>query len=489
MNSTELNSKRNNYVAVIGLEVHAQLATQTKAWCHCEVTAHALENTKVCEVCSAQPGTLPVLNKKVVEFASKMAMATHCKINDLSFFDRKNYFYPDLPKGYQISQFETPLAQDGYVEITNANGELKKIRIERIQIEEDTGKSTHEGEMSLINLNRAGTPLIEIVGKPDIETAEEASSYLKQLHSILTYLGVCHGNLQEGNFRCDVNVSIHKKGTNVWGTRTETKNLNSFKHVEKAIENEIERQVEILESGEKVIQQTLGFDPETLKVKVLRTKSDAHDYRYFPEPDLIPLVITEQEKTKWMNELPELPKVKQERFVQDYSLPVYDAEVLTADKNLAHYFEQVVKNYKGEPKKASNWIMVELLRLLNEFNIDVQKSPVSDFELAELLNAVFEGKISGKQAKDVFIKMFDEKKGALEVIKELGLVQISDTSALKELAEKLVAAHPTQTEQYLSGKDRLFGFFVGLVMKETKGQANPQVANDVMLEVLNKLKK
>jgi aspartyl-tRNA(Asn)/glutamyl-tRNA(Gln) amidotransferase subunit B len=478
----------NQYEVIIGLEVHAQLSTNVKAWCNCEVTPHALENTKVCEVCSGQPGTLPALNKKAVEYATKMALATNCKVNELSFFDRKNYFYPDLPKGYQISQFEIPIAQDGYLTIHDDNGNEKQIRIERIQIEEDTGKSTHEGEASLINLNRAGTPLIEIVGRPDLRTATEASSYLKKLHSVLTYLGVCHGNLQEGNFRCDVNVSIHPKGSDKWGTRTETKNLNSFKHVEKAIENEIIRQTEILNRGEKVIQQTLGFDPETLKIKVLRTKSDAHDYRYFPEPDLIPLVVTEAEKKKWLSELPELPVEKQNRFVSDYQIPRYDAEVLTADKELANYFEVVAKSHKGEAKKASNWIMVELLRLLNEFNIDVTKSPVAPLELGALLNAVHENRISGKQAKDVFQKMFDEKKGADAVINEMGLVQISDTSSLEEVARRIVNENPTQVEQFLSGKDRLFGFFVGLMMKETKGQANPSVANDVMKKVLDEKK-
>jgi len=476
------------YDVIIGLEVHAQLATNAKAWCNCEITTHALENTKVCEVCSGHPGTLPALNKRAVEFAVKMALATNCAVNPLSYFDRKNYFYPDLPKGYQITQFEIPIAQNGYIAIMDDAGLEKKIRIERIQIEEDTGKSTHEGESSLINLNRCGTPLIEIVGCPDIRTPLEASSYLKKLHSVLTYLGVSHGNLQEGNFRCDVNVSIHPKGSDKWGTRTETKNLNSFRNVEKAIEAEIARQADILDRGEKVIQQTLNFDAEALKITVLRTKSDAHDYRYFPEPDLISLVVTEAEKEKWRSELPELPEAKVARFISEYAIPLYDADVLTNDKNLANYFEVVAKAHKGEAKKASNWIMVELLRLLNEFNIGVEKSPVVALELASLLNAIHEGRISGKQAKDVFIKMFDEKKGADAVISELGLVQISDTGALEEVARKIVDANPTQVEQFLSGKDRVFGFFVGLMMKETKGQANPQVANDIMKKVLDSKK-
>jgi aspartyl-tRNA(Asn)/glutamyl-tRNA(Gln) amidotransferase subunit B len=417
-----------------------------------------------------------------------MAMATNCTLNLLSFFDRKNYFYPDLPKGYQITQFEVPIAQDGFIAILDNEGNEKKIGIERIHIEEDTGKSIHIGESSLINFNRAGTPLVEIVGHPHIRTPHEASAYLKKLHSILTYLGVSHGNLQEGNFRCDVNVSIHPKGTNNFGTRTETKNLNSFRNVEKAIEVEIARQAEILDRGEKVIQQTLNFDADAMKITVLRTKSDAQDYRYFPEPDLIPVVVTQQEMNQWKSELPELPEAKVARFVSEYSIPLYDAVVLTTDKALANYFETVVRDYKGEAKKASNWIMVELLSLLNEFNVGVEKSPVAAFELANLLNAIHENRISGKQAKDVFIKMFDENKGAEAVINKLGLVQISDTIALEDIAQKIVSANPSQVEQYLSGKDRVFGFFVGLMMKETKGQANPKTANDIIKKILDSKK-
>ena len=417
-----------------------------------------------------------------------MAMATNCTLNLLSFFDRKNYFYPDLPKGYQITQFEVPIAQDGFIAILDNEGNEKKIGIERIHIEEDTGKSIHIGESSLINFNRAGTPLVEIVGHPHIRTPHEASAYLKKLHSILTYLGVSHGNLQEGNFRCDVNVSIHPKGTNNFGTRTETKNLNSFRNVEKAIEVEIARQAEILDRGEKVIQQTLNFDADAMKITVLRTKSDAQDYRYFPEPDLIPVVVTQQEMNQWKSELPELPEAKVARFVSEYSIPLYDAVVLTTDKALANYFETVVRDYKGEAKKASNWIMVELLSLLNEFNVGVEKSPVAAFELANLLNAIHENRISGKQAKDVFIKMFDENKGAEAVINKLGLVQISDTIALEDMAQKIVSANPSQVEQYLSGKDRVFGFFVGLMMKETKGQANPKTANDIIKKILDSKK-
>ena len=378
-----------------------------------------------------------------------------------------------------------PIAQDGFIAILDDEGNEKRIGIERIQIEEDTGKSTHVGEWSLINLNRAGTPLIEIVGRPNIRTPIEASTYLKKLHLILTYLGVSHGNLQDGNFRCDVNVSIHPKGTSKWGTRTEIKNLNSYRSIEKAIEMEVARQSEILDRGETVTQQTLSFDADAMKITVLRTKSDSHDYRYLPEPDLIPVVVTQSELTQWKNELPELPEAKVARFVSEYSIPLYDADVLTSDKALANYFETVARDYKGEAKKASNWIMVELLKLLNEFNVRVEKSPVAAIELASLLNAIHDNRISGKQAKDVFMKMFDKKMNAEDVISQLGLVQISDTTVLENVAQKIVAANPTQVEQYLSGKDRVFGFFVGYMMKETMGQANPQIANDIMKKILD----
>lgn len=476
------------FETVIGLEVHAQLATQSKIWCTCEINPLSLENTKVCEICSAQPGSLPVINKKVVEYAGLLALATHSKINPVSYFDRKNYFYPDLPKGYQITQYQTPIAVDGYIEI-ELDGKKKKIGIERIQIEEDTGKSTHEGEYSLINLNRCGTPLLEIVGKPDIRNPKEASLYLKKLHSILTYLDICHGNLQEGNFRCDVNVSLRDVGTTKFGTRTEVKNLNSFRYVEKAIETESERQKEILKSGQKVIQQTLNFDPIELKIKPLRTKSDAHDYRYFPEPDLLTLTIEEEEIKKWEKNLPELPEQKASRFCTQYQISPYDAEVLTGDKDFAAYFEKAQSFHKGEAKKLANWMMTELLKLLNEFSINITKSPVDASNLAELMNAIFEGKISGKQGKDVFQKMFDEKMSASSAISALGLVQLSDSSEIEKVAQKVIDSNPQQVEQYLGGKDKLFGFFVGQLMKETKGQANPQMANEAIKKALSNLKK
>ncbi len=470
-----------NYDVTIGLEVHAQLATNTKAWCNCAIETYAEENTKVCEVCSGQPGTLPVLNERARNFAVSLGLATDCKINNLSYFDRKNYFYPDLPKGYQITQFEVPVCEDGFLELSLEDGTNKKIGIERIQMEEDTGKSTHEGKSSLINLNRAGTPLVEIVGRPHIKNAVEAVAYLKKLHSILTYLGVSDGNLQEGNFRCDVNISLAPKGSTKLGTRTETKNLNSFRSVERLIAIEIERQAKILDSGKKVIQQTLGFDVDTAEIKVLRTKSDAHDYRYFPEPDLLPLIVDESLVDRLRTELPELPDVKKDRFMKTYKIPAYDADFLTSTRSLADYFEQAAKKYKGdEPKKVSNWIMVELFKNLNELNLPIERSPVSSNEIAELLNLVSQGDISGKMAKDVFQKMFDEGKSASQVVEELGLKQISDSGEIETIVENIIKNNSSEVTRYENGEKKLFGFFVGQVMKASRGQANPKLVNELL---------
>jgi aspartyl-tRNA(Asn)/glutamyl-tRNA(Gln) amidotransferase subunit B len=474
-----------NYNVIIGLEVHAQLNTRSKAWCSCEVSISAPENALNCPVCTAQPGSLPVANKKVVQYAAMIGLATHCKINEISFFDRKNYFYPDLPKGYQITQFEKPLAEDGFLTIRDDNGVLKKIGIERVQIEEDTGKSLHEGGYSLINLNRCGTPLIEIVGRPDIRTPSEASQYLKKLHAILVYLGVSNGNLQEGNFRCDVNVSIHPKGSETWGTRTEVKNLNSFRNVEKAIVAEVKRQAEMISSGQKVQQQTLNYDALKDEITVLRTKSSAHDYRYFPEPDLLPVVVGPKDLEAYRNLLPELPDQKITRFQEQYTLPLYDAEILGSEKALADYFEQVVSACKAPAKKVSNWIMVELLRLLNEYGLGVEKSRVSFKELAVLLTRVEEGKISGNQAKEVFLKMFDESLKADETIKLLGMEQVSDEGPIREAVKKVLESNPVELEAYRGGKVKLFGFFVGQVMKEMQGKGNPGMINEILKSQLS----
>jgi aspartyl-tRNA(Asn)/glutamyl-tRNA(Gln) amidotransferase subunit B len=347
------------YEPVIGLEIHAQLATRTKAYCSCEVDTKALENTRVCEVCCAHPGTLPTLNRSSGEFAVKLALATHCQVNPISFFDRKNYFYPDLPKGYQITQYEVPIAVNGWLEIETEDGSSKRIGIERIQLEEDAGKSVHEGDSSLVNLNRSGTPLVEIVGRPDLRHSKEASAYLRKVLSILTYLDICKGNLQEGNFRCDVNVSLRPQGAEALGIRTEMKNLNSFRSVEKAIEAEIGRQTGLLNAGGVIVQETLNFDPMNGKITILREKSEAHDYRYFPEPDLLPLIVSEGDVERIRQTLPELPDAKIKRFVEKYEIPLYDASVLASQKTLAAYFEEAVSAYLGSATTVSNWIMTE----------------------------------------------------------------------------------------------------------------------------------
>jgi aspartyl-tRNA(Asn)/glutamyl-tRNA(Gln) amidotransferase subunit B len=473
-----------NYDVVIGLEVHAQLSTKTKAWCQCEVSTTAYENTKVCEICSAQPGSLPVYNRKAVEYAIKLALATDCKVNKVSVFDRKNYFYPDLPKGYQITQFDVAVGSGGHLEIMDDKGNVKQIGVQRIQMEEDTGKSSHQEKKSLINLNRSGTPLLEIISEPHMSTAKEASAYLKKLHSILVYLDICHGNMQDGNFRCDVNVSLKPRGSVTLGTRTEVKNLNSFRHVEMAVEYEVQRHKKILDSGELILQQTLLFDFDTRSTKVLRTKSNADDYRYMPEPDLLPLTIDEAQIEEIRQTLPELPDAKIKRFQENYGIPLYDANILTADKDLAIYFELALKTFQGEPKKMSNWIMGELLRYLNEAGISIPRSPVKPDSLAGLLNAIHDGKISGKIGKDVFLKMFDTGKDSGLIIKEMGLEQISDENTLSSIAHRIVAANSGQVEKYKAGNERVFGFFVGQVMKETNGQANPTLTSEILKKIL-----
>lgn len=473
-----------NFEIIIGLEVHAQLATKTKAWCACEIKINGFENEYVCEVCAAHPGVLPVLNDKVVEFAVMAGLATNCEINLNSGFDRKNYFYPDLPKGYQITQFEKPIAQNGKLTIRTDNDQFKEIRITRVQIEEDTGKSSHHNSYSLINLNRAGTPLIEIVSEPDMRSSKEAVEYLKTLQAILVYLDVCKGNMQDGNFRCDVNLSLRLKGEKKFGTRTEVKNLNSFRSVEKAIEYESQRHARLLSNGQKVEQQTLLFDVDKMQTKVLRTKSDADDYRYFAEPDLTRLIITEEFVSKLAANLPELPNDKLKRFVSLYEITEYDAEILSGDRALAKYFEDCVGLCKAQPKKVANWIMVELLRLVNESGMTVDRLNITPKKLADLLNFVEDGTISGKIAKEVFLEMFDKSTEASSIIEAKGLKQNNDTSELENLIKALIIAHPQEVEQLKAGKDRLLGFFVGQVMKATGGQANPAMTSELVKKLI-----
>ena len=469
---------------VIGLEVHAQLKTKTKIFCACSTAFGAPPNTHTCPVCLGMPGVLPVLNKKVVEYTMRMALATHCQLEPESRFARKNYFYPDLPKGYQISQYELPIAQHGYVEV-EVNGSTHRIGITRIHMEEDAGKLGHDPQrsVSMVDFNRTGVPLIEIVSEPDIRTPEAAGAYLRQLRAIVRYLDICDGNLEEGSFRCDANVSIRPTGDKTFGTRTEIKNLNSFKHVEKALQYEIERQKEALLDGNKIVQETRLWDPHKNQTVSMRGKEEAHDYRYFPDPDLLPLVIDESWVKTVKGGLPELPADKKQRFIADYGLPSYDADILTAEKDLADYFEECASVF-DRPKQVSNWIMGSLLGLLNAQTKTIDQSPIAARELAELIELVDQGVISGKIAKTVFEDMAVSGKPPRQVVEEKGLVQISDSAAIEEIVAKVLANSSAEVTAYKSGKTKLLGFFVGQVMKETRGQANPKLVNEILKQKL-----
>jgi aspartyl-tRNA(Asn)/glutamyl-tRNA(Gln) amidotransferase subunit B len=468
------------FEAVIGLEVHAQLKTETKIFCACSTAFGAPPNTHTCPVCLGMPGVLPVLNKKVVEYTMRMALATHCNIRPQSRFARKNYFYPDLPKGYQISQYELPIAQHGYVDV-EVNGPTHRIGITRIHMEEDAGKLGHDPHrpISMVDFNRTGVPLIEIVSEPDIRAPEEAGAYLRQLRAIVRYLGICDGNLEEGSFRCDANVSIRPRQTETFGTRTELKNLNSFKHVEKALQYEIDRQKEVLLDGGKVLQETRLWDPHKNRTHSMRGKEEAHDYRYFPDPDLLPLVIDADWIETVKTSLPELPADKKQRFITDYGLPSYDAQILTSDRNLAEYFEACVRDF-NQPKAVSNWIMGSLLGLLNAEGKSIDQAPVSASNLVELLKLVDDGTISGKIAKNVFDEMAKSGKSARQIVEEQGLVQISDSSAIDDIVSQILAANQKEVQAYKSGKTKLLGFFVGQVMRATQGKANPKLVNEIL---------
>ena len=469
---------------VIGLEVHAQLKTKTKIFCACSTAFGAPPNTHTCPVCLGMPGVLPVLNKKVVDFTLRMALATHCEIARESRFARKNYFYPDLPKGYQISQYELPIAEHGFVDI-ETNGNRRRIGITRIHMEEDAGKLGHDPHrpVSMVDFNRTGVPLIEIVSEPDIRQPEEAGAYLKQLRAIVRYLGICDGNLEEGSFRCDANVSIRPKNTRPLGTRTEIKNLNSFKHVEKALQYEISRQKEVLMDGGHIVQETRLWDPDKNQTASMRGKEEAHDYRYFPDPDLLPLVIDEAWIDVVKKNLPEFPDARKKRFMQQYELPSYNAELLTSDRELADYFEDCTGEF-AHPKKVSNWVMGSLLGLLNAQEKTIQESPISAPDLARLLSLVEEGVISGKIAKTVFDEMARTGKPAKQIVEAKGLIQITDTEALEDVVLKIISNHPTEVDDYKNGKTKLLGFFVGQIMKETRGQANPKLVNEILKEKL-----
>ncbi len=469
---------------VIGLEVHAQLLTKSKLFSPESAEFGAEPNTHVSPICLGMPGVLPVLNKQAVEFAVKAALSLNCNIHESSRFARKNYFYPDLPKGYQISQYELPFSTGGWVEI-ETSGSNKRINLTRIHLEEDAGKLIHDksGRYSYVDLNRAGVPLIEIVSEPEISTPEEAVSYLKKLRTILRYIGVCDGNMEEGSLRCDANISLRPKGYERLGTKTEIKNVNSFRYIQKALEYEIRRQVQLLENGEEITQETRLYDSKKDVTFSMRSKEEAHDYRYFPDPDLLPLKLEPGLIGKLKGMLPELPDEKYNRFIDEYKLPSDDAAILTSNKNLADYYEKCLDSYDN-PKNASNWIMTEVLRELDDED-SIIYFPVKPDNLSELLKLIDNGTISGKIAKDVFMEIVDTGKRAEEIVKEKGLTQISDESELDEMISDLFKKHPQELERLKSGDNKLIGFFVGQVMKLTKGKANPKLVNEIISKVLS----
>jgi len=474
-----------NWEIVIGLEIHAQLATKSKIFSGASTAFGALPNTQACAVDIALPGTLPVLNRAAVEMAVKFGLAIDAEITRRSVFARKHYFYPDLPKGYQISQYELPVIGKGRVEI-EVDGETKVIGVTRAHLEEDAGKSLHEdfAGMTGIDLNRAGTPLLEIVSEPDMRSVAEAIAYAKKIHELVQYLEICDGNMQEGSFRVDANVSIRHPGEPL-GTRTELKNINSFKFLEKALQYEIERHMDILESGGSIVQETRLYDSVRDETRSMREKEEANDYRYFPDPDLLPLEIDDAMIEQVAATLPELPDAKRRRFMEQYGLPAYDAGVLTGSRALADYYEEVVATVGGEPKLCANWVMVELLGALNKENLLLTESPISAAMLGELLMRIVDNTISGKIAKEVFETMWSGEGRADEIIEARGLKQITDAGAIEAIIDEVIASNPAQVEQYRAGKDKLFGFFVGQVMKATKGKANPKQVNELLRKKLD----
>jgi len=473
-----------SYEPVIGLEVHAQLLTQSKMFCACGTSFGLPANTQTCPICLGMPGTLPVVNRKAVEMAIRTGLALNCTIRSTNRFARKNYFYPDLPKGYQISQYEEPICEHGWVEVS-VGSSPKRIKIRRAHLEEDAGKNVHDAGAggSRVDLNRAGTPLLEIVTEPDMRSADEVVAYLKMLRDVLMYLGVCDGNMEEGSLRCEPNLSLRPVGQKALGTKVELKNINSFKFVKEALEYEIKRQTNVLNEGGKVNQETRLWDVEKGVTATMRSKEEAHDYRYFPDPDLVPLSLS----VEWIEELrqtvPELPAVRQKRFVSEYGLPEYDTGVLTVSKPLADYFESCVKLF-NQPKAVSNWVMGELLRELNNSGTAVGDSPVSPERLVSLLKLVDNGTISLKVAREIFPELYASKMSPEQIVQEKGLTQVSDEGALGKIIDEVIAKNPAQVAQYRSGKEQVFGFFVGQVMKGSGGKANPGKVNELLKKKL-----
>jgi len=477
-----------DYEAVIGLEVHAEMLTQSKIFCGCSATFGAAPNEHTCPLCLGLPGVLPVLNRRVVEFAIKAGLATQCEIAPVSRWARKNYFYPDLPKGYQISQYELPICLAGRIDI-EVDGQPKSVRLTRIHMEEDTGKNIHDqhGDASLVDYNRCGVPLLEIVSEPDIRSAAEACAYLRKLRTMLQYLEVCDGNMEEGSFRCDANISVRPRGQAAFGTRAEVKNMNSFRAIERAIEHEIARQIDLVSHGERVVQETRLWDPDREETRPMRSKESAHDYRYFPDPDLLPLVVAREWVDALRAALPELPDARRARFVSAYGLPTYDAEVLTARKDVADYFEAAVRAH-ANAKTISNWVMGDVLRLVRERKLDdalvIRDWPLPPAALAGMVRLIDDDTISGKIAKTVFEQMVATGKPAEAIVAEQGLSQMTDSGAIDAAIAAVLAANAAKVAEYRAGKDKLFGFFVGQVMKATEGKANPAKVNEILKQRL-----
>ncbi len=471
-----------DYEAVIGLEVHAQLKTESKLFCACSTRFGQEPNTNVCPVCTGMPGTLPVVNARAVEYATLMSLAVDCTVNQKNVFARKNYFYPDLPLGYQISQFELPLSEHGHVDI-EVGGQTKRVGITRIHMENDAGKSVHGADASYVDLNRAGTPLIEIVSEPDMRSPEEAEAYLRALHGVLTYLGICDGNMEEGSFRCDANVSIRPRGQEELGTRAELKNMNSFRNVARAIAYEIERQEDLLDSGGSVVQETRLFDADRGVTQTMRGKEEAHDYRYYPDPDLLPVEISDALLERLRAGLPELPAARRARYMADFGLTEADAAVLTTDRATGDYYEAALAAY-AEPRKVCNWMLSEMQRRLNDTGGTIADCKLAPEGFAAIVRLVDTGAVSQKSGRDVFAALFETGGDPEAYVKDKGLAQVSDSGALEKAVDGILAANPAEVEAFRGGKTKLMGFFVGQVMRAMKGQANAKLVGDILAEKL-----